>query len=510
MNHQLMLVLFAVCLKVFAAAPNVGVSQDETRYLVVSFVPNDDPFNRAAKLLVDRHNGDLIHHEIDDLSSLLPKLRRLNPEFVAFVVKPNQLEVNLVQRLLKLSTELDHDPFVDFAYGFVTGRDADAAVRLVKSSNQPASENVAISQFGVIAGKSRRSTTQSLRWPMRSGSIPVTSFTAHGTDDSRDVTFINDSMKKMTGSILLFASHGYPDGLVGGPKASDIRSSDFHGKVAFNIACYTGVTGVWYEDDWKTSKVRRREVKPENSFCLQMIDSGIAGYFAYVTPRPAGPLMFGDAMVTASSGLPLGEIQRQISNRVVLAHILSGANGCVLDERKDGAAIQSNRSPGDIVREMSVGGILIGDPAFRPFSKMENADPGKMAVTRKGDKLIVELEVSTNLHHFHTSEQINYWGGQEPALRLEAVVPIGERTVTDVKLIASSLGEIPFKQVAAIETHQGEKFLRVKATFPRSKIRTTFSSLFRTGICGTFEISTKESKNDVKQIFRQTRNETSR
>ena len=136
---------------------------------------------------------------------------------------------------------------------------------------------------------------------------------SHGdTDETCDADFIRASMPKMQdGSILLFASHGYPNGLVGGPKASDIRDVDFTGKVAFNIACYTGVTGAWFEDDWKTMRVRRREVEASDSFCLQMIDSGVAGYVAYVSPRPGGPQMMGDALLTGASGLSLGELQRK-------------------------------------------------------------------------------------------------------------------------------------------------------------------------------------------------------
>ena len=95
--------------------------RDGSKYIVVSFAPEGDGFENAAEMLVERHDAHLIRHDPAKLNELLPVLRASKPDYVAFVLKPDQLDINLVQRILRLSTEIDRDPFVDFAYGFVTG-----------------------------------------------------------------------------------------------------------------------------------------------------------------------------------------------------------------------------------------------------------------------------------------------------------------------------------------------------------------------------------------------------
>ncbi len=144
---------------------------------------------------------------------------------------------------------MDTDPFVDFSYGFITGRDGEAALRLVNASsvNNP-DRQPAITMFGVGSKEMGRSSVQKFDWPLRGATIPVTAYQSAGAaDDERDGAFIQESISRLSKpSLLLLASHGYPDGLVGGPKATDLKGVDLAGSVVLNIACYNGVTGSWY------------------------------------------------------------------------------------------------------------------------------------------------------------------------------------------------------------------------------------------------------------------------
>ena len=92
---------------------------DGSKYLVVSFAPQGDKFDQAAEQLIKRHEAQLIRHDISKLDQLLPIFKKWKPRYVAFVTKPDQLDINLAQKILKLSTQIDKDPFVDFAYGLM-------------------------------------------------------------------------------------------------------------------------------------------------------------------------------------------------------------------------------------------------------------------------------------------------------------------------------------------------------------------------------------------------------
>ena len=473
-------------------------AKDLGKYLVVSFVSDDDPFDRAADLLVKRHRAKKIFAKADKLDSVLTVLKKHNPEYVAFVVRPEAIDINFANQILKMATSVDDDPFVDFAYGIISGRNADAAIQLVKASDPKEKKTKpTISQFGVVGKNFSRSIKQKSVWPLRKGSVPITSCLSRGaTDDTRDAEFIKETIPSLDKSpILLFASHGYPNGLVGGPKANDIRDRDYQGTVALNVACYTGVTKYWFENDWKTRTVKRREVKPEESFCLQMLDNGVGAYMAYVCPRPAGPAMMGDAMLLASSGQSVGEYWRQHLNSVVLAHLLAGSDELAIKPVTDGQPIKTPMTPAKIVLAMSTGGVLFGDPAYQPFAAKPGADPRSCRVTQTRNQYRAQAKVTTTLFHFYAGEPLNYWEERSGAFRLETIVKVKEPRIREVKLSETNLGDVSYRLVAAPEKHRGQHYVRVKATFARPKM-SQLRKLMKDGLSGTFEIDVIPADQD--------------
>jgi hypothetical protein len=51
------------------------------------------------------------------------------------VVRPGYLDINLARALLKLATQIDDDPLVDFAYGFITGDMLETALALAEAGS---------------------------------------------------------------------------------------------------------------------------------------------------------------------------------------------------------------------------------------------------------------------------------------------------------------------------------------------------------------------------------------
>lgn len=253
--------------------------------------------------------------------------------------------------------------------------------------------------------------------------------------------------------------------------------------------------------------VKERTVDPDDSFCLQMIDNGVAGYIAYVTPRPAGPTMFGDALMVASSGKSLGELRREDANNIILSHLLSGDKTLFVNPRLDGQPIKAGRLPGDIVKRMSTGGVLIGDPAFRPFAGKENADPRVQSIEKTDNSLIVKTTIKSPMYHLHTSEQINYWEKKSAAIRLETIIPLADQAIAGINVLESPADQ--FRYAAAVEHDRGKRQLRFKLTFPGAtdfKQRARFAA---NGVSGKFEILFDDKSADQtsdSRIFRGSNN----
>ena len=479
------LLLVSVCC-ILVGNNNAKADSD---YLVVSFVSAESEYSEAARLLAERHDAQTVYSSLYKFDELKEKLLELQPQTVAFIVKPEDLQVNFVEQILVLSTQMDFDPFVDFSYGFITGRDAKAAVNLVRASaSQKQFDSPAITMFGVGPDSMGDSRKQEAAWPIGKMMVPVKTLQSAGErDETRDESFIETALPELEGSpILLLASHGYPTGLVGGLKAADIRDRDFTGSVALNIACYNGVTGTWFEDDWSTKTVQQRQVDQSESFCLQMIDNGVAAYFCYVTPRPAGPNMLGDALVVASSGKSVGQLRMEDANRMILAHLMTGDDRLQITPMSTGQEIQLDRTPGDIVKRMSTGGILIGDPAFEPFGPAENADPQQQNVENTDTGMIVETKIKSPIQHMFTSEQINYWENTSPAMRVETMLMLDDQAIEEVRILEAPGEQYHF--VAAVELRDGERWLRFKLTTPRKMDPETFRKHATSGVAVKFEV----------------------
>jgi hypothetical protein len=471
-------------------------------YLVVSLVEATSEFYRAAELLAKRHQAEILHAKSASVENVLDELKKRQPAYVAFVLDPAELDINLVNRLFVLSTQVDSDRFADFAWGVITGRDGVAAEKLVKASDpSQTKDSPSIAMFG-IGGPISRSTTSKAAWPLRTGSVSVTNFLAKGdTDENRDAPFIAEAMPKLNqANIILLASHGYPDGLVAGPKAGDLKSVDLAGRVLLNIACYTGVTGDWYDQDYQNMKVRRKSVNPADSFCLQAIDCGVAGYFAYASPRPAGPTMMGDALLIAASGKPLGELFRENQQSIVLAHLLSGDNQINSEPLVDGATLANDRTPGKVVRQFSTGGILFGDPAYKPFAAKPDSDARVVDVQEQADRIAVSMKTTSQIFHFFASDQINYWDGTSAALRMECDVPLGDRFVEKIRIKSVPEGVADYRWVAAIEEVSGQRRLRFKLNFAQPTDMTQLVAMSTKGLKAKFEILTSGKNNSANSV----------
>ncbi len=449
---------------------------DAGDYLVLDLAGADDPYHAAAKRLAELRDGEIIAGDPRQLKPLLEVLKQKQPRYVAVVVRPEDLDINLARTFLKMATQVDADPFVDFAYGFITGDTpetavalAEAGVKAEKVRRKPTLAVAAVGDQSIL-----KSAVHNQQFPLRKRTLPQLWGQIAGGENfagGRDAAFIKELMPQLEGkSLVMFAGHGYPAEITGGPTWKDFTGLKFDGAVVMNIACYTGVTGRWFEDDQAAGVRRERMVAHGESVCLAALRTGPAAYVGYACPRPAGPELFMDITALAAEGLSVGEVRRRDYNRVVLAHLAQGFGGLPADEYADGDRV---RPPRNVVREllldMATGGMLFGDPAFTPFEAQPDESPVEVKADRQAEHLMVSMAVTGQHVFFQCSEPLATWGhDQLPTLRVMARVPLGRDYVSEVTLKdLKPLDQFDQRRLLwAVEEDRGQRYLHVKVYFP--------------------------------------------
>lgn len=455
----------AVC-----AAP---VGAQSGGYLVLSAVAAADPFDAAAQALAVHHQAEVVRFDVDDLEPLRGRLAAVAPRHVAVVLRPEQLEHGFVRRWLQLATEIDDDPFVDFAFGFVTGATADEAEALATRSMtrrpQPIERGVAL-----VAVGAERSFRLQQPHALRRTRLPGLQLYCAGAEASghagRDEPFLRANLPAVSGrDVVMFAGHGLPDGVDGGPSFADLHALDLAGAVVLNVACYTGVTSIWYDDDREQGVLRRREVPPAESFCLALLRTGVVGYVAYVCPRPGGPELDTDLAAMVADGLSLGEARRRDYDKTVLGFLGYGEERLALAPLADGTPLAPAPDPvRDMMLEGATGGIVFGDPACVPFERRDGDAPVAIDVEPVDGALLVTARASREAAYVHCADPTAMWG-DTLAMRVYARVPLGDRHVLDVAVDELRLGasDLESRVVWAVEDDAGQRYLQLKIMFPR-------------------------------------------
>jgi RNA polymerase sigma factor (sigma-70 family) len=361
------------------------------RYLVLVDPGRKDEFLPAAEAMAALHGAEVKRFNPARLDSTLAELRKAPPRFVVFVLPPEKIDVDLSHAILEMATRVDDDPFVDFEYGFVTGRDGAAALRFVRQIERAwqreAGDRAML--FGSWEGTFLPSGS-------RMSGLKALGFTA--TDryvkakdaEEKRLKAARQILADCTGNdALIFMSHGYPDRMDLCFSAKNLRDwqVDLSPAILFNCACFNGAPGRWFEptgDGYEDRGV----VDRDDSVALALLDSGIAGYFAGVDTWH-GPLNAQVFYHVTDDGMRLGEAANAMFNRLALEYLpdrlhfeptlkrkRANKNGWVQNQRDNGAAM-----------------ILYGDPALAPFAKRARHLLSARAQSTGTDHLSVKIEV---------------------------------------------------------------------------------------------------------------------
>ena len=91
------------------------------------------------------------------------------------------------------------------------------------------------------------------------------------------------------------------------------------------------------------------------------------------------------------------------------------------------------------------------------------------------------------------------WDDKTGAMRIETTIPLGDRFVSDVELLASGFGMVPHRLIAVTEKQGGERLLHIKATFAAPEIA-RLQLMQWTGVFAQFQVATSEKGSDFKII----------
>lgn len=295
-----------------------------------------------------------------DLSPAAERLRATGARYAQVYLLPDELDVNLAWRWLKLTADVDADPFVDVRTGFVTGSSPAAAAAFVRRIAAAARGETAMpARFVDNLGPNSEAPRGSFVRQPGSFMVPVlaerlvTETLSHGPEG-----FTRERLGAMEGAGLVhYGGHGYPDRVVDSLSGVWVRSIRFAPSVFFNGACYTGVTHGWYE---AAAHLAKRTVEAEHSFCLGVLEAGVVGYLAALHPDHGIPV-YQEMELLATTGAPLGDLVKATHDGVALA---AGGRLPELSPLADGAP-WTPESPAEVMLKGTASRVLFGDPAFR-------------------------------------------------------------------------------------------------------------------------------------------------
>lgn len=351
----------------FVLSALLGAAPPATGGYLVLVEPGDgDAYSPAAHALAALHDGAaVLPCNVDDAVALLKTLKEYQPRYVAFVLPPDRIDVQVAHRLLEVATNVDDDPFVDYEYAFITGRDGAAASAFVERIQAAPQREYGrrAGFFGswegpVVPRVEGGGAAKALKLDMAAHLIGV-----KDGDEQRAEKAKAAFADFATRDVLLFFSHGYPDQMVACFKAPDLRDwkVDLHGAILINCACYNGAPGRWWELNFADgSYVDRSVIDPEKSVALAVIDSGAAGYIGGIDPWH-GPLANQVFLLVTDNGMSLGGASKRMYDRLALAFQPHRTQYVPMSDRRFTGEGEGNRL------NNGAGMIVYGDPAFAPF-----------------------------------------------------------------------------------------------------------------------------------------------
>lgn len=249
MKKRVLIVTFILLLSMTYAYGNKTNS-----YVIISSIKikQDNNWMKVVTKLANRHDASILFYN-KDIDEVISDLKRLKPQYVAFIDKPENIGKEYVFRANQLSYLVDEDIYPDFLWGIITGYNASAAMRLIDNSVQPFIINTALSTIMELkAGK----------WFDEFAFIDDHNLGVFGEKDRgeknvtigeiKDFRAVNDkdSVLNLLGTFSHYYAKINPDLIVTAAHATEINL-----EMPFSKGNIKSENGVLYADFYETKKI---------------------------------------------------------------------------------------------------------------------------------------------------------------------------------------------------------------------------------------------------------------
>ena len=399
-----------------------------------------------------------------DFARIELELKRIQPRYALVFIKPDELDVNFAWRWLEATSRLDDDPFVDTRTGFATGLTPEAVDAFIARIAGAAEGRLQLP--GALAddlGAPEVGTQQYFTTVPRADMLPALEARLsprsifHGKG-----SFTDDRLGSLENAGMVhIGGHGHPDRIDDGLTASQVTRLKLAPCVVFNGACYTGVTGRWF--DRTRVAIALKTVAPDQSFCLRILGKDVVAYLAAVHPDHGMPV-YQEMEFLACRGGPLGEVIKSTYDGIVVA----GGGKMPVFERFQPGMKPPNWKPADFMLKGTAARVLFGDPALVPCDSFA-AEPFTTVVTENGDELRVTATLANPaLKSTFTDTYFNDLSSRAPfndrALIVIDLPPSwGAITTVEVAAVTAGGSKLPNRLVGhAVEVDQGKQRLHAK------------------------------------------------
>lgn len=440
-----------------------------------------------------------------DRAALLGLLRAAQPGNVIFVVGKDDFDVHLHRRVLLACPQIDDDPFADFAFGYITGRDFRAAERLwerIEALHREGARGKTWIKTSVATGVKSYAIDGSIGDLAKAAGFEGRRYYfGESSSDPDVVAYVDRHLPELEkANVISLTGNGDPQGIwlfdgrrnldrslhwpfdpakvghdPGGamPRilASRFRDLRLPSSVVWSGTCHSGATRrVFVEGDivstfGRSDTVALYEMAPDESLCLALIDAGAAALLVPVASNH-GMSVSRESEFALVHGATLGEAMKSTYDDLLL--------------QCGGELHLSFEQPGErpdrsehVMRGGGANRVLIGDPALRIFPKTE--DPRRtVEVSESGEGLSIAVSCAAG---FHASDWDMYGDDRRQDWRTYVRIPLpagsisGERPVT-ATVEAFDDGGAPAPHAmrhAAIEDYHGRRFLHLQANGPRDR-----------------------------------------
>ena len=438
-------------------------------YVILTNLASTDPYFEAVSRLQKYRKAQIVKFDPAHVASMMEKIRRISPVFVGLVLRPEELNINLCYDILEISFRLDDDPFPDFAYGFITGATASETLALVENMVRAESNPNSVPRRLVAFGPSNVSQSDDktdFEWLPDWQCIRL----AH-----KPGTFPRKYLDKLADrGIIRFWGHGSPRRVDGSLSYSQLRNLNLYPAVVFAGPCFSAVVHRYYEWNCCDTSVHVDCVPVEESLALMFIAQGATAYFGALHENKCGSAAWEmeDALAT---GDPLGIVMKHTYDTVIMAQ---GGKRLAFPRLRDGES-PPKEDPVDFQINRTASRILLGDPAYQPFSRTA-LNPIKTTTRLTATGMEIEASVTeprmrfTFVDVFHTD--LCTCDTPDDVLYFRVELPDGFPKAYSV---SHSEDSCPLKDVKhsalvwAEESWLGKRFLHVQVAFTHCSLNTS-------------------------------------